>query len=551
MSTPHFDPQHFLTKLLLKSALWTALLMGWSLSAFAQQGFVDNEILASRIANSIQQRIPPQYKALAISRIRPHDKQTSLNINELIDYTNVKIVRSRRFRVTDRSKLKLILKEQRIQLSEFVTPSEYKELGQILGVQVFVYGNVYPDSLMLKAIDVQTSSIVWADSFPLYNQRPNYILLNSLSGNFLASLSKDAERLRAEKIRKVSFWSIGTPPGMDSEEVIDALTVVVSQNDLLQVVDRENLKLIFHEQKLNQSVFIDESQARRLGELYGVDAFVYGQITPRPDGSYVASLKMMSIFSGVIVWADLIRFSPPLDNTANLLNPFTKKIQQRLAPERSQGQVAIPGGVFLMGSGDPLYGNAAPERTLRLKPFLIDAQEVSNAEYLQFVKQKQHRRPVTWKGGMFEESQKDYPVVGIGWEDAKLYCQALGKRLPTEQEWERTARGPKGRRYPWEGDVFSANFAVTRESGAKQSVPVFTRNRDVTPEGVRHLAGNVREYVADKYLPYSNPVAASFERVIRGSSWAFSAMEAVGFQRGHSRPNLAWPEVGFRCAQNL
>jgi formylglycine-generating enzyme required for sulfatase activity len=260
---------------------------------------------------------------------------------------------------------------------------------------------------------------------------------------------------------------------------------------------------------------------------------------------------MMSIFSGVIVWADLIRFSPPLDNTANLLNPFTKKIQQRLAPERSQGQVAIPGGVFLMGSGDPLYGNAAPERTLRLKPFLIDAQEVSNAEYLQFVKQKQHRRPVTWKGGMFEESQKDYPVVGIGWEDAKLYCQALGKRLPTEQEWERTARGPKGRRYPWEGDVFSANFAVTRESGAKQSVPVFTRNRDVTPEGVRHLAGNVREYVADKYLPYSNPVAASFERVIRGSSWAFSAMEAVGFQRGHSRPNLAWPEVGFRCAQNL
>ncbi|MDP7464158.1 MAG: CsgG/HfaB family protein, partial [SAR324 cluster bacterium] len=227
MSIPHFGLQRLLTKLLLKLALWTVLLVGWSLPAFAQQGFVDNEILASRIANSIQQRIPPQYKALAISRIRPHDKQTRLNINELIDYTNVKIVRSRRFRVTDRSKLKLILKEQRIQLSEFVTPNEYKELGQILGVQVFVYGNVYPDSLMLKAIDVQTSSIVWADSFPLYDQRPNYILLNSLSGNFLESLSKDVEGLRAEKIRKVSFWSIGTPSDMDSEEVIDALTVVV------------------------------------------------------------------------------------------------------------------------------------------------------------------------------------------------------------------------------------------------------------------------------------------------------------------------------------
>ena len=80
---------------------------------------------------------------------------------------------------------------------------------------------------------------------------------------------------------------------------------------------------------------------------------------------------------------------------------------------------------------------------------------------------------------------------------------------------------------------------------------MFTRNRDVTPEGVRHLAGNVREYVADEYRPYSNSSSSSFERVIRGSSWAFSAMEAVGFHRGHTRPNLAWPEVGFRCAQNL
>ena len=551
MSTPHSTPQRRITKPLRKLALWTAMLVCWSFPASAQSGFVDSEILASRIANSIQQHIPPQYKALAISRIRPHDKQTSLNINELIDYTNVKIVRSRRFRVTDRSKLKLILKEQRIQLSEFVTPNEYRELGQILGVQVFVYGNVYPDSLMLKAIDVQTSSIVWADSFPLYENRPNYILLNSLNGNFLASLSKDAEGLRADKIRKISFWSIGTPPGMDSEEVIDALTVVVSQNDLLQVIDRENLKLIFQEQKLNQSIFIDESQARRLGELYGVDAFVYGQITPRPDGTYLASLKMMSIFSGVIVWADLIKFSPPAESTTGLVNPFTKKIQRRLAPARPQGQVAISGGVFLMGTGDPLYGNAAPEHTLRLKPFLMDAQEVSIAEYLQFVKKRQHRRPVTWKGGRFDESQKDHPVVGIGWDDAKLYCQWAGKRLPTEPEWERAARGPKGRRYPWAGEGFSANFAVTRESRAKQPVPVFTRNRDVTPEGVRHLAGNVREYVADPYRPYTGQSTLTRERVVRGSSWAFSAMEAVGFHRGHTRPNLAWPDVGFRCAQDL
>ena len=128
----------------------------------AQGKFVDNEILAGRIANSVHQKIDRRYNTLAISRIRLKDKTVRINVNELIDYSNVKIVRGRRFRVTDRSKLQLLLKEQRIQLSEFVSPNEYRELGMLLGVQLFIYGNVYSDTLVLKAIDVQNSQIVWA-----------------------------------------------------------------------------------------------------------------------------------------------------------------------------------------------------------------------------------------------------------------------------------------------------------------------------------------------------------------------------------------------------
>ena len=517
----------------------------------AQGKFVDNEILAGRIANSVHQKIDRRYNTLAISRIRLKDKTVRINVNELIDYSNVKIVRGRRFRVTDRSKLQLLLKEQRIQLSEFVSPNEYRELGMLLGVQLFIYGNVYSDTLVLKAIDVQNSQIVWAETFTLFDQKQNYELLNDFSGKLIESFRQDEQSLKEEDIKKVSFWSIDSPRIFENGEVMDYMTVALSTQGAVNVVDRENLQLIYQEQKLNQQVFIDESQARRLGELYGVDAFMYGKITSKPDGSYLASLKLMSIFSGVIIWADLIKFSLPEEKEkGKLMNPFTRKIQKSGKRKANSGQVALRGGVFVMGSNDPLY-NASPERAVRIKSFYIDIYETSNNEYLQFVESTGHRLPTSWKNGEFPENLGDHPVVGVSWEDAKMYCQHLGKRLLTEREWEYAIRGSKARKYPWDGIGFGSGFAVTRESGTRSSQPVQTRNRDVTPEGIAHLAGNVREHVADYYKPYGSKSAGGTQRVIRGASWAFGAFEAAGFFRGYSTPNLAWPDVGIRCGRDI
>lgn len=532
------------------------IIAGWCFSIEAKS--INNEILAGQIAQSLKQMPGPHYRTIAISRIKKRSN-ISININELIDYTEVKIVRSRRFRVTDRrsDKLQKILGEQRIQLSEFVSADQYKQLGNILGVQLFIYGTVYRDSLVLKAIDVETSVIAWADVFPLTGQTSEHELLYNLAIKLIQSLKKDLSQLRKEKIRKISFWNIDTINVIFSaEQIIDYLTVAICKDQNFSIIDRENLKLIFQEQKLNQENFIDQSEARKMGELYGVDSFLYGSVK-KSEESYLSSLKMMSAYNGEIIWGDLIKFERPVieEKKQVLINPFDKKLKKRRKKRGyPKDMVLIPGGSFIMGSNDPLY-TSSPERRVKLRSFYLDKYEVTNFQYLAFVQKKNHRLPISWKTGIFDSSLKDSPIVGISWQDAKLYCQFVKKRLPTESEWERAIRGSKGRKYPWKGPTLSSSFVITKESNQRRPSPVTLQNRDITPEGAYHLAGNVREFVADIYRPYpGSSITEDFpnnERVVRGSSWAFTFYEAVGYYRGHTNWKLAWPDVGFRCAKDL
>ena len=144
----------------------------------AQQTRVDTESLAERIANSVNALVG-NYRTIAISRIKQRSRNRAIDLEQLIDYTNVKIVRGERFQVTDRSKLQLILKEQKIQLSEFVSPNDYRELGKLLGVELFVYGTVYDEALILKAIDVQNSSIAWAGVYPISEETARHQMLTN------------------------------------------------------------------------------------------------------------------------------------------------------------------------------------------------------------------------------------------------------------------------------------------------------------------------------------------------------------------------------------
>ncbi len=494
--------------------------------------------LAKKIAVSLRQVSPQKYTTIAFSQIQGPMRQEI--VKELIEYTENEIVGEGRFQLIDRRKLQLILREQKFNLTGMVSQDKYKTLGKLAGVDLFIYGRYYGDTIVLKAIDVESSALAWAEIFHLQEPSPNTLILKELTDKVNESLRSNLDRLLDARIRQISFWGIKSE--FDSNQVVDYLSVAITKDGNFQVVDRENLQLILEEQKLNMADFIDEKKAKQMGELYGVDAFIYGGITKKP-GLYVASLRMLNIFNGVMVWGKTIRFNDQKVKSQTKRNRKTKK----------SGKMAyVPAGLFIMGynGGPPI---SAPAYEVPVKAFYIDRTEVSNFDYQRFVRKFKHRPPPSWPGGKISNGKERMPVVKVNWNDARLYCKRMGKRLPREVEWEKAFRGEKGRSYPWSGNTFYPNYARTVESDRLSPLQVSKINKDVSIYGVQHMAGNVREWVADYLKPYPGSqyrLKTKGYRVIRGGSWAQSRSNAVGWFRGSSLPTYGWEDVGFRCAKS-
>ena len=511
---------------------------------------IDTIELSRKIADSLKELLSAKriykekYSTVAFSRIQGNLNQET--VNELIDFTNVAIVKGRGFKVIDRSKIQLILNEQKFNLTGMVSTDTYKELGKLLGVDMFLYGRAYRDTIVLKAIDVESSAIVWSSAFSIGSRISAQTQAGKdLSEKTINSLRKDFPRLKANKINQISFWNIQSP--FDSDLMIDLMSVVITDDGNLQVVDRENLALILEEQKLNMQNFIDEQKAKRMGELYGIDAFIYGKIAKK-QGAYFASLKLLNIYNGVIEWADLIRFG----GTSTRKPASTGRAKK----ESREEMVSIPAGPFVMGRNEKntlFY----PETRRNLPSFRIDRTEVSNIQYKQFVDTMKRKPPPSWPNGQIPRGQENKPVVKVTWEDARQYCLTKKKRLPTEPEWEKAFRGKNGNRYPWSGEKFHKSYARTLESGSLFPLDVDTANDDISVYGVMHMAGNVREWVSGttkdpRLLPYRGNRYRTSKfglKPIRGGSFGYPKSYAFGWFRDGSKTTYAWPDVGFRCAK--
>jgi sulfatase modifying factor 1 len=226
----------------------------------------------------------------------------------------------------------------------------------------------------------------------------------------------------------------------------------------------------------------------------------------------------------------------------------------------------IPSGTFLMGSPEGKGRvDEQPQRSVYLDAFAIDQVEVSNDRYMVFVQTTGHRNPPhPYETGLLTSAARieHLPVVQVTWYDAKAYCAWAKKRLPTEAEWEKAARGTDGRRFPWGNDdptPSRANF--DREwDGDKTLAPVGSLSEGASPYGVKDMAGNAREWVQDwydhdyyKHAPHRNPQGPErgVVRSIRGGSWHSPLSDITAAGRGRGGFALQTHGTGFRCARSI
>lgn len=222
------------------------------------------------------------------------------------------------------------------------------------------------------------------------------------------------------------------------------------------------------------------------------------------------------------------------------------------APSNKPNTVYIQGGEFILGS-DAGSEDETPQQEIAISAFNIDIYPVTNAEYKEFVDASGHNPPRTWKEGTHPDGTANHPVIWVNWSDAQAYCEWAGKRLPTEFEWERAARGTDGRVYPW-GGTFDAARCNSVESGLKATSPVGSYADGASPDGVFDMAGNVWEWTADWYQAYRGSLYELSRygeqyRVLRGGSWFDGQDSLRSTVRKSFDPNQGFSTIGFRCAE--
>ncbi len=281
--------------------------------------------------------------------------------------------------------------------------------------------------------------------------------------------------------------------------------------------------------------------------------------------------------------------------------------------------VVVPAGSFVMGSNlkdndgraqefgstKPWYQDEAPQRTVTLPEFWIDKFEVTNSQFRDFVIENNYWIPQGWKENGYllsadvlgfadlptlqrlatntfkldmdvskleleallkvivaQQTQLDkLPVAGVTWTQASDYCKAQGKRLPSEQEWEKAARGTKSNEYPWGNEWDQQRLNDGSGAGWEHGVaPVGSYPSGASPYGVQDMAGNVMEWVEDWYQPYPGSKYQSGDfgekmKVVRGGGWGGMGHYVIShFYRGAYRFNIkpvfTFIDLGFRCAQS-
>ena len=292
----------------------------------------------------------------------------------------------------------------------------------------------------------------------------------------------------------------------------------------------------------------------------------------------VGTYEMKLTYPGYEVYRKTVHVSqPPL----TFLGKNSKGYKEYRWNKDGSIMVFIPAGEFWMGSdkGVTVGFDEDPKHRLYLDAYYIDKYEVTNAQYKKFcdatgrVYPRDPDYPVDTGWSRVDNyilNYPNYPVVGVSWNGAVAYAAWAGKRLPTEAEWEKAARGVDGRKYPWgnkepdAGGFYRCNYgkrgdrAAWRRDGYEFASPVGTYDRGMSPYGLHDMAGNVGEYCSDWYdenyygrSPSKNPRGpdSGENHVARSGSWNDDAF-LVRCATRYNYNSLGYPADGFRCSSS-
>lgn len=241
----------------------------------------------------------------------------------------------------------------------------------------------------------------------------------------------------------------------------------------------------------------------------------------------------------------------------------------------------IPAGEFLLGSkriDDDPYGlrtqfddTELPQNRVWLDAYEMDRDEVSLGEYLKFLQQRKEHPPdelqkLIWHvitvHSVSDQMLTHWPALYTTWQEANDFCRSRGKRLPTEAEWEKAARGSDGRLFPWGEAPPESTLAMFGQHHVHE-IPILaavdSHDDGRSPYGLHHMSGNVAEWVQDwfgfdyyAYMPARNPPGPTSGRYksVRGGSWRSNPIMLRTATRGGSPPDQRSPTIGFRCAQS-
>jgi serine/threonine-protein kinase len=255
----------------------------------------------------------------------------------------------------------------------------------------------------------------------------------------------------------------------------------------------------------------------------------------------------------------------------------------RVSAKDQMVEIFIPAGEFIMGSDSPeskqgISGGRAypegPQHTVTLPGYWIDKFEVTNGQYALCVADGACEPPTVNNSYSHEHyfdnpDFANYPVIFVNWFKALSYCEWAGRRLPTEAEWEKAARGTDGRLYPWGNDPISGEYAnfcdvgclrthanPAYDDGYPETAPVGSFPKGASPYGLMDMAGNVWEWTSTIPNPYPYDAAdgreeyPGYEQVWRGGPWS----NGVWYQRASTRyrsiPDYRYYNLGFRCASS-